>query len=41
LPNRDLGYPATIELHDRSLFTVYYCQDREGVTCIEFTRWQL
>jgi len=28
LPNRDLGYPATIELHDRSLFTVYYCQDR-------------
>jgi len=41
LPNRDLGYPATIELRDRSLFTVYYCQDRDGVTGIEFTRWQL
>ena len=41
LPNRDLGYPATLMLDDGSLFTVYYCQDANGVTGIEFTRWRL
>lgn len=41
LPNPDLGYPATVQLHDGSLFTVYYCQDRHGVTGIEFTRWRI
>lgn len=41
LPNRDLGYPATVALPDASLLTVYYCQDAGGVTGVEFTRWRL
>ncbi|MGH6932528.1 MAG: exo-alpha-sialidase [Dongiaceae bacterium] len=41
LPNRDLGYPATVLLGDASLFTVYYCQDDKGVTGVEFTRWRI
>jgi hypothetical protein len=41
LPNRDLGYPATVRLADESFFSVYYCQDKSGVTGIEFTRWRL
>ncbi|MBI2719084.1 MAG: exo-alpha-sialidase [Rhizobiales bacterium] len=41
LPNRDLGYPASVLLADGSLFTVYYCQDAGGVTGVEFTRWRL
>ncbi len=41
LPNKDLGYPCTILAGDGSLFTVYYGQDDDGVTCIWGTRWRL
>jgi hypothetical protein len=41
LPNKDLGYPCTLRDADGSLFTVYYGQDAEGVTCIMGTRWRL
>jgi hypothetical protein len=41
LPNKDLGYPCTILDGDGSLFTVYYGQDADGVTCIWGTRWRL
>ena len=41
LPNKDLGYPATVLDDDGSLFTVYYAQDTDGVTCIQATRWRL
>ena len=41
LPNKDLGYPCTIRDRDGSLFTVYYGQDGDGVTCIMATRWRL
>jgi BNR repeat protein len=41
LPNKDLGYPCTILDSDGSLFTVYYGQDGDGVTCIWGTRWRL
>jgi len=41
LPNKDLGYPCTILDRGGSLFTVYYGQDGDGVTCIMATRWCL
>jgi hypothetical protein len=41
LPNKDLGYPCTLLDSDGSLFTVYYGQDGDGVTCIMGTRWHL
>jgi BNR repeat-like domain len=41
LPNKDLGYPCTLLESDGSLFTVYYGQDSDGVTCIWGTRWRL
>jgi hypothetical protein len=41
LPNRDLGYPCTVLAKDGSLFTVYYGQEANGVTCIMATRWRL
>ncbi|MGH6961414.1 MAG: exo-alpha-sialidase [Dongiaceae bacterium] len=41
LPDKDLGYPCTILDGDGSLFTVYYGQDGDGVTCIMATRWRL
>jgi hypothetical protein len=41
LPNKDLGYPCTLLDIDGSLFTVYYGQDGDGVTCIMATRWRL
>ncbi|MCI0520501.1 MAG: glycoside hydrolase [Chloroflexi bacterium] len=41
LPNRDLGYPATVLTNDGDLFTVYYAQDVDGVTCIWGTRYKL
>ena len=41
LPNKDLGYPCSIMDTDGSIFTVYYGQDRDGVTCIMATRWRL
>jgi len=41
LPSKNLGYPATIKAADGLLFTVYYGEDDEGVTCIMATRWLL
>ena len=38
----DLGYPASVELDDGSIFTVYYQKDKPGEkTCLMGTRWQL
>ncbi len=37
LPNGDLGYPATIEYAPGRLFSCYYGQDLDGVTCIQGT----
>ncbi len=34
LPNSDLGYPVTIEYAPGQLFTCYYGQELDGVTCI-------
>ncbi len=34
LPNRDLGYPTTIEYAPGQLFVIYYGQDDEGVTYV-------
>ena len=40
LPNRDLGYPCTVNTEDR-LLSVYYARDEMGCTCIHATRWRL
>lgn len=41
-PSGDLGYPATVELADGSLITVYYQQAAEGEnTSILYTKWNL
>ena len=37
LPNGNLGYPAAIEYEPGRLFTAYYGEDRDGVTCIQGT----
>jgi hypothetical protein len=41
LPNKDLGYPFTLNLKSGELLTVYYAQDSVGVTGIHATRWSL
>ncbi len=41
-PDGDLGYPASVELPDGSLFTVYYQKVRAGEPCsLLWTRWGL
>lgn len=41
-PSGDLGYPATVELDDGVLLTVYYQQEQAGEkTCLMATRWRL
>ncbi len=41
-PNSDLGYPASVELDDKSVMTVYYQQEKEGEpTCLMMTHWRL
>ncbi len=41
-PNGDLGYPATVELSDGSLLTVYYQQyENDDRTSICFTKWKI
>lgn len=40
-PNRDLGYPGSIMTEDGHIYTVYYGQDEDGVTCIQATRFAL
>ena len=37
LPNRDLGYPTTIEYEPGKLFVCYYGQTADGVTCVQGT----
>ena len=37
LPNRDLGYPTTIEYEPGRLFCCYYGQEPDGVTCVQGT----
>ena len=42
LPDGDLGYPATVELGDGSLFTVYYQKAAPGEKCsLLWSRWKL
>jgi hypothetical protein len=41
LPNRDLGYPTSTVTTAGDVFTVYYCQDRSGVTGIEATTFRI
>ncbi len=41
LPNRNLGYPATIRADDGTFHTVYYGEDGAGLTCIMATSWRL
>jgi hypothetical protein len=41
-PSGDLGYPASVELPDGTIVTVYYQQERAGEkTCLMATRWRL
>ena len=41
-PDSDLGYPASVELTDGSLFTVYYQKCATGEKCsILWSRWRL
>ena len=40
-PNDDLGYPASVQLADGSIATVYYQADQSGEkTCLMGTRWR-
>jgi hypothetical protein len=40
-PSGDLGYPASVELDDGSILTVYYQQEQAGAkTCLMTTRWR-
>ena len=41
LPNKNVGYPATVMTRDGALLTVYYGEDSDEVTCIMTTRWQI
>ena len=41
LPNRDLGYPCSVIMPDDRIFTVYYAQDSDGVTCIQSTHYSI
>lgn len=39
--NGDLGYPASVEMPDGTIFTVYYQADKQGEkTCLMATRWK-
>ena len=41
-PNGDLGYPASVQLEDRSILTVYYQVDKPGEKpCLMATHWRL
>ena len=40
--NRDLGYPASIQLDDGSIYTIYYQIDKEGEkTSLMATHWEI
>ncbi len=38
--SRDLGYPCTVQLHDASLYTVYYIHGEDGIRHIAGTWWE-
>jgi sialidase-1 len=40
-PNDDLGYPASAELEDGSILTVYYQNQTDAETCLMGTHWRL
>lgn len=41
-PNKDLGYPASVQLDDGSILTIYYQQAKAGEkTCLMGTHWRL
>ena len=41
-PNGDLGYPASIQMDDQSILTIYYQIDKPGEkTCLMGTFWKL
>jgi len=41
-PSGDLGYPASVELEDGSIMTVYYQQESAGEkTCLMATHWRI
>ena len=41
-PSGDLGYPASVELADGSILTVYYQKPSESEPCtLMYTRWEL
>ena len=41
-PNGDLGYPASVQLEDKSIWTVYYQQETSGeMPCIMGTHWRI
>ena len=41
-PSDDLGYPASVELADGTIMTVYYQQEHAGAkTCLMATHWRL
>ena len=41
-PNSDLGYPASVQLKDGSIITVYYQQEKAGEkTCLMSTHWRI
>lgn len=41
-PNTDLGYPASVQLADGSILTVYYQVDKRGEKpCLMSTHWRL
>jgi hypothetical protein len=41
-PDSDLGYPATVELKDGSLLTVYYQKETQDGPCVIMQSiWQL
>ncbi len=41
LPNRNLGYPVTIEYQSGRLFTIYYGEEADGTTSIQGSYWEL
>lgn len=40
LPDRDLGYPVTLQRRDGTLVTLHYTRDRRHVTGLEQTTWR-
>ena len=40
-PDRDVGYPTSIQLDDGRIFTVYYGKDTDGVTCIQGSYYEV